>query len=269
MFPLRHSSRTTCLALLLAASGCQSDEPGDDPEVPDEATAPGVPAEPDPVELPPVQTVVPPAPAELDAGPMVVEQPDAGEPEPMSSGPAMTFFVTSEGMGSGGDLGGLSGGDAHCQRLANRASAGDRTWRALLSSDFIDGRSRVGEGPWHNEAGVQIASNLEELFSTGISFGPTRLRAMLDEYGEPVPSSSHDILSGTDGEGVRVVRANCAGWTSNADFDVAIVGHSDSSGAQGANPNHSWISAHLTGGCSQANLTADGGDARLYCFAID
>ncbi len=30
----------------------------------------------------------------------------------------MTFFVTSVGMGKGGDLGGLAGADAHCQALA-------------------------------------------------------------------------------------------------------------------------------------------------------
>ena len=30
----------------------------------------------------------------------------------------MTFFVTSRGSGKGGDLGGLSGADAHCQALA-------------------------------------------------------------------------------------------------------------------------------------------------------
>jgi hypothetical protein len=180
----------------------------------------------------------------------------------------MTFFVTSEGMGTGGDLGGLTGGDAHCQSLAERASAGDRTWHALLSSDFVDARSRIGEGPWHNRAGVLIATDLEELFSVGIRVGPTRVRAMLDENGEPVPSSSHDILSGTDDVGRRVPGANCLGWTSNASFDAGVVGHSDSSGAQGGEPDRGWVSAHLTG-CSQASLTADGGDGRLYCFAID
>lgn len=41
-----------------------------------------------------------------------------------SSGPAeaqqssMSFFITSVGIGRGGDLGGLDGADRHCQSLA-------------------------------------------------------------------------------------------------------------------------------------------------------
>ena len=31
---------------------------------------------------------------------------------------SMSFFVTSAGSGKGGDLGGLTGADAHCQALA-------------------------------------------------------------------------------------------------------------------------------------------------------
>src|SRR5947208_6905598 len=47
----------------------------------------------------------------------------------------MTFFITSAGSGKGGDLGGLAGADAHCQRLAEAAGAGGKTWRAYLSSN--------------------------------------------------------------------------------------------------------------------------------------
>ena len=36
----------------------------------------------------------------------------------------MTFFVTSEPIGDGGNLGGLAGADAHCQMLAARVGAG-------------------------------------------------------------------------------------------------------------------------------------------------
>ena len=38
----------------------------------------------------------------------------------------MTFFVASEPIGDGGNLGGLAGADAHCQRLATNAGAGGR-----------------------------------------------------------------------------------------------------------------------------------------------
>ena len=44
-----------------------------------------------------------------------------------------TFFVTSRGVGRGGDLGGLAGADAHCQALAQAEGSGDHTWRAYLS----------------------------------------------------------------------------------------------------------------------------------------
>ena len=52
----------------------------------------------------------------------------------------MSFFVTSAGPGKGGDLGGLAGADAHCQKLAESAGAGGRTWRAYLSTEAPDKR---------------------------------------------------------------------------------------------------------------------------------
>src|SRR5438067_6866642 len=47
---------------------------------------------------------------------------------------SMRFFVTSAGSGKGGDLGGLTGADAHCQSLAAAVGAGARTWHAYLST---------------------------------------------------------------------------------------------------------------------------------------
>ena len=35
----------------------------------------------------------------------------------------MSFFITSEGSGDGGNLGGLAGADAHCQQLAHMSAA--------------------------------------------------------------------------------------------------------------------------------------------------
>ena len=80
----------------------------------------------------------------------------------------MSFFVTSTGSGKGGDLGGLAGADAHCQALATAAGAGNRQWRAYLSTEE-DGkrgesaRNRIGKGPWYNSKGVLIAMNLTDL----------------------------------------------------------------------------------------------------------
>src|SRR6266567_3052624 len=64
-----------------------------------------------------------------------------------------SFFVTSIGIGNGGNLGGLAGADNHCQTLAQAAGAGGKTWRAYLSTQAADGqpavnaRDRVGKGP--------------------------------------------------------------------------------------------------------------------------
>ena len=67
--------------------------------------------------------------------------------------PDMTFFVTSVGSGKGADLGGLEGADRHCQQLAQAAGAGNKTWRAYLSTQAAGGgqavnaRDRIGRGP--------------------------------------------------------------------------------------------------------------------------
>ena len=72
----------------------------------------------------------------------------------------MSFFVTSEPIGDGGNLGGLAGADAHCQRLAKNAGAGHRAWRAYLSTQArpgqpaINARDRIGGGPWYHARGT-------------------------------------------------------------------------------------------------------------------
>lgn len=78
----------------------------------------------------------------------------------------MSFFVTSVGLGNGGNLGGLTGADQQCQKLANSVGAGQKTWRAYLSTqgvDVVNARDRIGSGPWMNAKGVIIAQNLTEL----------------------------------------------------------------------------------------------------------
>lgn len=92
---------------------------------------------------------------------------------PQPSARDMTFFVTSAGPGKGANLGGLEGADQHCQSLAKAAGAGDRTWRAYLSTQasalndpkFVNARDRIGTGPWQNAKGVVIARSVEELHS--------------------------------------------------------------------------------------------------------
>jgi hypothetical protein len=74
----------------------------------------------------------------------------------------MSFFITSVG----GDLGGLEGADLQCQSLAQAAGVGGKTWHAYLSTQGqagVNAKDRIGNGPWFNAKGVQIASNIADL----------------------------------------------------------------------------------------------------------
>ena len=42
---------------------------------------------------------------------------------------------------------------------AKAVGAGNKTWRAYLSTSTVDAKSRIGNGPWHNFKGEQIAAN--------------------------------------------------------------------------------------------------------------
>src|SRR5215216_6162577 len=83
----------------------------------------------------------------------------------------MTFFITSAGPGKGGDLGGLEGADRHCQSLAQAVGAGNKTWRAYLSTNqaaqggAVNARDRIGNGPWKNAKGEVIATSVADLHS--------------------------------------------------------------------------------------------------------
>src|SRR5215212_2979830 len=82
---------------------------------------------------------------------------------------AMTFFITSNGPGKGGDLGGIEGADRHCQTLAQAAGAGGKTWRAYLSTqgaNAVNAKDRIGRGPWQNAKGTVVAKDLAELHGT-------------------------------------------------------------------------------------------------------
>ncbi len=192
----------------------------------------------------------------------------------LAQGHPMSFFITSAGIGNGGDLGGLEGADAHCQSLAEVAGAGDRTWRAYLSTEADDARgdsarSRIGIGPWYNALGELIASDLDQLH-----LSPNIVkRTALDENGNLVNGrgdtpNEHDILTGTQADGTAFfpddVDHTCSNWTSSGEGS-AQVGHHDRHGGG----NTSWNAAHPTRGCSQEALQGTGGAGLFYCFAAD
>jgi hypothetical protein len=203
----------------------------------------------------------------------------AQQPPPQS--PDMTFFVTSNGPGKGGDLGGLEGADRHCQTLAQGAGAGGKTWRAYLSAQAsgnaqaINARDRIGNGPWQNFKGEVVAQNVDELHSDTNKLG---LQSSLTERSTMIPGvgyspNRHDVLTGSQADG-RAFPAGedrtCRNWTSSTQ-GAAMVGHIDRRGLRDDAASRSWNSSHPSrgseGGCSQADLRSTGGDGLIYCFA--
>jgi hypothetical protein len=207
----------------------------------------------------------------------------------LSSGPvfgqsentAMSFFVTSVGVGNGADLGGLEGADAHCQKLATDAGAGDSTWRAYLSiqgKDFkdenvVNARDRIGTGPWYNAKGVMIANSVDELHSANNNLNK---ETALDENGNIVNGrtekpNTHDILTGSRVDGTSFgpsffTDMTCGNWTKSGE-GAAMLGHHDRMGPIDHDWAKSWNSAHISKGCSQEALQATGGAGLFFCFA--
>jgi hypothetical protein len=188
----------------------------------------------------------------------------------------MTFFITSIGSGKGADLGGLAGADKQCQALAQAVGAGNRTWRAYLSTSAADGkaavnaRDRIGKGPWQNAKDVVIAKSVDELHGDNNITKETAL----SEKGERINArgdtpNMHDILTGSQPDG-RAFTGNedrtCRNWTSSSD-GAAVVGHHDRMGLRDDESSRSWNSSHPSRGCSQDALRGSGGNGLFYCFA--
>jgi hypothetical protein len=202
---------------------------------------------------------------------------------PSATGP-MSFFVTSAGMGDGANLGGLTGADAHCQRLAGAAGAGNRSWRAYLSTSAVaaagaaaaqpavHARDRIGKGPWYNAKGVMVARDVGHLHNGNNLNKATAL----SEKGEPIKGrgdtpNMHDVLTGSRVDGTAfspLTDTTCGNWTKNGDGS-AIVGHHDRLGLVPDAWALSWNFSHPSRGCSQDALKSTGGAGMFYCFAAD
>ena len=196
----------------------------------------------------------------------------------------ISFFVTSTGIGNGGNLGGLAGADNHCQTLAQAAGAGaPKTWHAYLSTQAADGkpavnaRDRIGKGPWKNAKDAVIAKDVADLHSS--ANGLTKQTA-LSEKGEVTNGrgdkpNRHDVLTGSQPDGTAFAGNDdrtCKNWTSSTQ-GAAMLGHADRLGLSDDDVAKSWNSSHPSrgpdGGCSQADLRSTGGDGLLYCFAAN
>lgn len=238
--------------------------------------------------------VVPP-----DAG--AVSAPDAGSGSCVETTPAsFSFFVMSleavkEFSGSeegfGGNLGGLAGADAYCQRAAQKAGAARnlvscKTWRAFLSvtddgtGKAVNAIDRVGNGPWHDVHGHLLASDRAGLlqlrpagdtavvWTSGYQQWPfnqcltTELGNCNHSYGD-----THDTLTGSNRQGQLYSadkKYTCNDWTS-ADVNVSLpIGHSWPRRLDGTDPGEAhWLQAHTN--CTSGPPGGGGGGSCNGC----
>jgi hypothetical protein len=179
----------------------------------------------------------------------------------------MNLFVTSDTSVTG-NLGGLTGADARCQRLATAVGQGAKTWHAYLSADTpaTNAIDRIGEGPYVNSRGVTVAASKAALHAgTGNAdlFITEQGNKINGQWaGSPTPNQ-HDILTGTTRAGMLLANTTCGSWMTTT--GNSGVGHADGLGPNMATTNNldSWNAAH-TGMCS--NTAPGGGAGRLYCF---
>jgi len=188
----------------------------------------------------------------------------------------LSFFVTSANPGKGADFGGLAGADRHCQTLAQAVGAGNRQWRAYLSTSAsggtpaVNARDRIGAGPWQNAKGDVVARNVAELHGSNNLTKQTALTekgAMVNGRGDT--PNVHDILTGSNTDGTAIAGTDdrtCGNWTKSGEGN-AMVGHHDRMGLDDSAPAKSWNTSHPSRGCSLDALRATGGGGLIYCFA--
>jgi hypothetical protein len=192
---------------------------------------------------------------------------DAGRPADGSASPMMNFFVSSDTSATA-NLGGLTGADQRCQRLAAAVGLGNKTWHAYLSaaSPMTNARDRIGEGPYYNANGTMLAATKDALHARNgdpALFITEQGKRINGQWaGSPTPIE-HDILTGSNVNGMLAMNLTCGDWM--ATTGTSQVGHTDGlgPGMNAMEPYNHWNSVH-TGQC--ANTAPGGGAGRIYCF---
>jgi hypothetical protein len=184
------------------------------------------------------------------AAPAAAKLPDRPQPPEKKRTSNLSFFLATA-PGKGGNLGGLNGADRQCQALGDAAGAGDKLWRAYLSTSYngrpaVNAGDRIGSGPWFNSKGVMIARGVAELHSAKNNLN---LQTALTEKGE-IPKTLN-VLTGTLPDGTAAVDATCSNWTSN-EAGGAALGIGQSAGNKSPS-------------CKQEDLAA--ASSTFYCFA--
>ena len=166
------------------------------------------------------------------------------------TGGACRVFTTSEW--STAALGGLSGADSTCQRLANEAKLGG-TYLAWLSDDTGSPATRFFQSPepYVLVDGTIVANNWADLTD-----GRLRTRIKLDEQGGNNPGGdvwTNTAIDGSSKTG-QADGPHCENWTSGE------AGGPEVRTGDGAFSQEYWTDGYL----AQCYFTG-----RLYCFEQD
>jgi hypothetical protein len=254
---------------------------------------------------------LPPDASASDAGSGASDAASEGDEDP--EGARFSFFVTSlsamrtlskSQTGFGGDLrygetgdgAGLRGADKICAEAAEMGlpGAGQKQWRAFLSTTTGNAKDRIGTGPWYDRQGRLVAMTLADLLTDRPSLAHVAIRADLpNERGEPNKAGSaeggnddnHDVVTASNGKGIYAGGTTCEDWTSitavgNPDDDLLgmkgpVVGHS-----WPAFSGVSWSGTHRAPGCAPSvalvqtgmgsgdGIGNSGGYGAIYCFAL-
>ena len=129
------------------------------------------------------------------------------------------------------DLGGLAGADTICANVAGDAFFSAAQWRAVLSSETVDAKSRILiTGPVYNTKNEQVAQSTTD-FWDGIA------KAIYDEFG----GAGLHAITGSMSSGMRLNGATCNGWTSTDGYSYEI--------GYGGYTGTTWLNA-TTRGCT-------------------
>ena len=203
-----------------------------------------------------------------------------------------SFFVTSleairreskNQNGYGGNLGGLTGADAICTRIAEASLAGSgaKGWKAFLSTSKENAIDRIGKGPWYDRNDKLVANDTAGLLQERPN-GMTTVNDLPNELGVPNRAGTgtgmddnHDTITGTNTQGKWDGGGTCNDWTSATGAGGPRVGHS-----WPAQSGKNWMQAHMAPGCEPSvalvqmgggtgsGIGNGGGYGGFYCFAL-
>jgi hypothetical protein len=215
---------------------------------------------------------------------------------PTETETTFSFFLASQRAlamdsgnadGYGGDLGGITGADAICKRIAESVSPcqAGKVWRAFLSTSTENAIDRIGDGPWYDRLGRLFGNTKSDILADrppGDEFFATDVAT---EDGSPSrdpngtgPQDNHQTLTGSGLDGKvytqdaeaggqgrddscggedewTVQKATCWDWTSSEPLGCPRVGHSWPRAGSGVN----WISVWNEGGCAPGGTVVEMG----------